>query len=845
MLHCIHRFLRDPRRRGRRRPDVALLDPLEPRLYFAVDLLPDLTPWVSQTRSYLLNPSIDQNAQPGQTLLRFTTATANIGAEAMQLRADPKEPDGSQNLYQQIFVDENDDGQKDSLREVPIDQAKVFDDHWYFRFGDYAEYNLREYISDTEAGAIVSQNHKDSFCLVDSTSFNPLPNDVPNVGVPIAPRTHLQCGPVQGISRGWADIYSRGLENQYVNVSGVPNGIYHLEIIIDPENKLIEADETNNIRMRPVSVSVPGARIQGNVWTDVDGDGAIESIAGESPLPGQTIFVDTNGNGAVDGVEPRAVTDAAGNYWLSGLAAGTHEVKILAPTAMTRTVPATTSHSVTVAAGETVTDIDFAVTGTPRVTDVFVSGSEWYLDALNHLASEGLGDAGYRVPTGAAQSDGLPWDGVDRISARFNVPVSAGASDLTIGTVLNGAPNVTNFVYDADTRTATWTLDGPLGTDHVTLNVSDAILDTSGQALDGEWNNGASAISGNGAAGGALALAIRTAVGDADQDGMVTVHDIGPLRSAFGEEIDDANYSVLSDFNMDGSVTSLDIDDLAAHLGRAAPSAAPPATGQRGAAPVTVASTNRIIFPPIGDPATGSFDFRLDTGDGPVALLNYSVRIDLSGTNAGADVGLTGGGPALNAPATTIQSQGGVLTDAGNIDLLPTQYFHGTVNVEQPVIPVTDGAGLMRVDYVVNPGAAFGLYTFDVVSNAANDTVLIADDQNTVIPHAAAPATLIVTVEGDLDGNFVVGTDDLQAVLGHFTQTVPAGDFSMGDGTGDGLVGTDDLQMVLANFTTDVTPAARAAASMAAWHGWTGASSDEKSAPDAPWLAADSGVPPA
>ncbi|MAE66258.1 MAG: hypothetical protein CMJ18_18460 [Phycisphaeraceae bacterium] len=58
---------------------------------------------------------------------------------------------------------------------------------------------------------------------------------------------------------------------------------------------------------------------------------------------------------------------------------------------------------------------------------------------------------------------------------------------------------------------------------------------------------------------------------------------------------------------------------------------------------------------------------------------------------------------------------------------------------------------------------------------------------------------------GDLNGDHVVGADDLALVLSHFGQSVPIGDRSRGDLTGpdgepDGIVGADDLSLVLAHF---------------------------------------------
>ena len=51
---------------------------------------------------------------------------------------------------------------------------------------------------------------------------------------------------IQGITPDWADVYDWYLPDQFIEVSGVPDGYYILETIADPDNTLLEADETNN-----------------------------------------------------------------------------------------------------------------------------------------------------------------------------------------------------------------------------------------------------------------------------------------------------------------------------------------------------------------------------------------------------------------------------------------------------------------------------------------------------------------------------------------------------------------------------------------------------------------------
>ena len=69
------------------------------------------------------------------------------------------------------------------------------------------------------------------------------------------------CGTTQGVSAGWSDVYSRGLADQWINISGIDDGDYYLEVVTDPEDQLLESDETNNTTIITVTIQDgPGAQ---------------------------------------------------------------------------------------------------------------------------------------------------------------------------------------------------------------------------------------------------------------------------------------------------------------------------------------------------------------------------------------------------------------------------------------------------------------------------------------------------------------------------------------------------------------------------------------------------------
>ena len=61
----------------------------------------------------------------------------------------------------------------------------------------------------------------------------------------------------------------------------------------------------------------------------------------------------------------------------------------------------------------------------------------------------------------------------------------------------------------------------------------------------------------------------------------------------------------------------------------------------------------------------------------------------------------------------------------------------------------------------------------------------------------------VIPIEGDLNGDGTVDSDDLDLVRGFWGQDVEPGSGSMGDADGDGLVNSDDLNIVRANWGTE------------------------------------------
>ncbi|AHG88657.1 hypothetical protein J421_1120 [Gemmatirosa kalamazoonensis] len=119
-------------------------------------------------------------------------------------------------------------------------------------------------------GAPASTGRKVSFCIVDI--------EIDAWGEKgDAPRTYsapacLEPTPggylLQGLSAGWADVYDWFLPDQYLDVYGLADGLYVLETVADPDDTILEANESNNcgavyVRLTGMTTASPHAALLG------------------------------------------------------------------------------------------------------------------------------------------------------------------------------------------------------------------------------------------------------------------------------------------------------------------------------------------------------------------------------------------------------------------------------------------------------------------------------------------------------------------------------------------------------------------------------------------------------
>ncbi len=109
-------------------------------------------------------------------------------------------------------------GSSDMVIGSPASRPDLF--VWSSGHGHYHLKDFNEFLLFTAAGNLATVGYKQAFCAIDIERISPTASATPRFG---------DCNSDQGISAGWADVYSDFLACQFVVIDGLPNGDYTLQ----------------------------------------------------------------------------------------------------------------------------------------------------------------------------------------------------------------------------------------------------------------------------------------------------------------------------------------------------------------------------------------------------------------------------------------------------------------------------------------------------------------------------------------------------------------------------------------------------------------------------------------
>lgn len=248
--------------------------------------------------------SIVVDSTNGHVLLRFDGTSWNNGLGPLELIAGGA-TDNGQDVYQRIY---SSDG---SYTDTYAGTFIYHPQHNHFHFGDFARYELA---AATASPGSVQTSSKTSFCIMDTTAV-----DLSLPGAPHSP-VYSTCNKVkQGMSVGWGDTYGPALAGQSFDITGLPEDDYTLTIISDPNNRLIETNETDNVaclrlHLNPAAMTLQALGTCGAVTvlsmtpnTIKQGTSMNVTISGSGFAAGMAVGFE-NGSGSAPSIRVTSVT---------------------------------------------------------------------------------------------------------------------------------------------------------------------------------------------------------------------------------------------------------------------------------------------------------------------------------------------------------------------------------------------------------------------------------------------------------------------------------------------------------------------------------------------------------
>lgn len=212
------------------------------------DLLPNLVTLVPAAVAIGRCDPWETAEQQAKTCLRLGNGIGNTGDGYLEVALAPQEGlttlAGQGTFVQRILQREG------PPREVKVGAADFHPTHAHYHYEGVAAFSLHPVDSTTGVrGEAVASHHKAGFCLLDIDEMGEADAEPEEREEARAEQACLVPGAdgwTMGISRGWYDYYGSGLTDQYVEISGLPDGLYELVSTCNYEGTLVESDYADN-----------------------------------------------------------------------------------------------------------------------------------------------------------------------------------------------------------------------------------------------------------------------------------------------------------------------------------------------------------------------------------------------------------------------------------------------------------------------------------------------------------------------------------------------------------------------------------------------------------------------
>ena len=318
--------------------------------------------------------------------------------------------------------------------------------------------------------------------------------------------------------------------------------------------------------------------------------------------------------------------------------------------------------------------------------------------------------------------------------------------------------------------------------------------------------------------------------------------------SVFGGGNNDSQLSVGAEPAVDGS-SSTTVDLGKVITGSAVPAAQSVSISKTGddptyydvaAAGAATSTVNGRFNAFIGGVGGSSINVGLTGSTATAGLLTGNVTVDnIDISTGGAGHGSADGDDVITVNLDVVDHAEASFASGVDQDLLTIDFgtllAGGTINSGFDIHNLVQSVGFTAdLDLDSMPGAgdtgvlSTNLSTFSGLAAGSSNGFLASFDTSSIGSFSAtytlnlsdediAGATnqvltlellgeIVAVLDGDLNGDGFVGVDDLNIVLGNWSQNVTPGDLLQGDATGEGFVGVDDLNIVLGHWSNGTPP---------------------------------------
>lgn len=209
---------------------------------------------------------IHTTAVPGQRVLKFPVTTFNVGAGPMEVHATRSSSSATQwTAVQRILTDNG------VVRELAISPEFSYagDGHSHWHIQDFDAYQLLD-----ATGTVLEVGEKHGYCLQDNTDYRDWldahiadPSVHPGMPLQEVYTNATACGfeepqstdILHGLSVGWGDSYPTTLDNQYIDITDVPDGTYTLKVTANQgltgAQILTESNPANNAASSKITIT--------------------------------------------------------------------------------------------------------------------------------------------------------------------------------------------------------------------------------------------------------------------------------------------------------------------------------------------------------------------------------------------------------------------------------------------------------------------------------------------------------------------------------------------------------------------------------------------------------------